>query len=195
MKSQLFDVSNKNIRKSVETKELQLDFWQKVSYYQFALALGYLSVLFPLIFLFFLVKDYFSGFRIELKNEIIWVSPFFAIAAIIYYFILKRRLKLIAIKTNLTREQIGNVIDNICKEFCWSKLRNRKNLIVLKTTENFWSFFAAEQITIIFGSKEILVNSIRDLDAQRKAFGQIGKSIKNLEIIKDEIAAGATSIN
>ncbi len=183
MKSQLFDISNQNIKKSIQTKELQLSFWQKASHYQFVLVLFYLSAIFPLIVLLFFINDYYSGVQNKLLIEFIWLSPFFLIAALVYFFIQKKRLKMAVIETNLTREQIENIIDELCKRFNWNKWRNRKNLIVIKTPETFWSFFAAEQITILFDKNEVLVNSIRDLDAQRKAFGEIGKNAENVEIL------------
>ncbi len=185
MKSQLFDITNQNIKKSIQTKELQLNFWQKASHYQFVLALLYLSAIFPLIVLFFFIRNYYSDVEWKLIIEFIWLSPFFLIAALIYYFIQKKRLKMTTIKTNLTSEQIGSIVDELCRKFNWNKWRNRKNLIVIKTPETFWSFFAAEQITILFDKNEIFVNSIRNLDAQRKAFGEIGKNSENVKILAD----------
>ena len=109
---------------------------------------------------------------------------FTSFPAIIYYRILKRRLKMTLIETKLTRKQIGELTGIICKALNWHKEKNRKNLIVLKTPEEFWSFVAAEQITILFVENGILVNSIRNLDAQRKAFGEVGNNAKNIIILK-----------
>ena len=185
MKSQLFDLTSQNIKKSIQTKELQLDFRQKTSHYQSVLVLLYLSALCLLLPLVFFLKDYFWGFYKHFDFGLILASLFFLIAALIYYFIQKKRLKMTVIESNLTREEIGSIIDELCRKFNWSKWRNRKNLIVIKTPENFWSFFAAEQITILFGKNEIFVNSIRDLDAQRKAHGEIGKNSENVKILID----------
>lgn len=166
-------------------KELQLSLRQKSSHYQFVLVLLYLSAILPLIVLFFFIRDYYKGVQGKLIIEFIWLSIFFLVAALIYFFIQKKRLKMTRIETNLTREQIGNIVDELCKKFNWNKWRNRKNLLVIKTPETFWSFFAAEQITILFGKNVVLVNSIRDLDAQRKVFGEIGKNLVNVKILAD----------
>jgi hypothetical protein len=68
MKSQLFDISNQNIKKSIQTKELQMSFWQKASHYQFVLVLFYLSAILPLIVLLFFITDYYSGVQNKLLD-------------------------------------------------------------------------------------------------------------------------------
>lgn len=149
-----------------------------------ALVSLYLAIL-PIIFELhdYLNRTYFSK-PSWTKVHLVWGSAIFGGLGFVYLFVLKRRLKLTEISTNLTKKEIRKVVSVICREFKWQKLAERKNYFVLKADVDFWSFQAGEQIVIIIDGKRLFVNSIRDLEALRQGFGIIGNTSKNVEIIK-----------
>jgi hypothetical protein len=86
------------IKKSLETRELHLTFWQKEGHYGLVI---YLLVI-PTVFLFFFIKDAINGNFEKAKPEFLVVGVIACGLSFITYRLQKKRLKFVAVDTNST---------------------------------------------------------------------------------------------
>ncbi len=96
------------------------------------------------------------------------------------YFVQKKRLKLTTIKTKISREEFGKIIEKISYKYGWQISTNTSKVIIAKTPFSGKSW--GEQVTIIFVGNNILVNSICDPD-QRSSVVSVGRNAQNVRLI------------
>lgn len=169
-------MENDLIEKSREIKELQLSLWQKATHFLIVLWSFVFAVFVPLMILFYQIFDPASN-----KNYgVLWLSPVFAIVGTIFYFVQKKRLKLTTIKTKISREEFGKIIEKISYKYGWQISTNTSKVIIAKTPFSGKSW--GEQVTIIFVGNNILVNSICDPD-QRSSVVSVGRNAQNVRLI------------
>lgn len=168
-------MSPEQVRKSIETGELQLSAWEKFTHY------GILYFLFsiPGFVLLFHFIDLFNEkpFR-HIEGEVLLLLIPSTLGAFAYY-IQKRRLRFRSVTTSLTREELDQIIENIARELEWLPFVVRKDLVIAKTRPSFFSGSWGEQITIIFHGNTVLINSICDPD-QRSSISSMGRNRKNM---------------
>lgn len=168
------------IKKSVETGELQLEFWDKINHFSIVLCSFVFAVFVPLMILFYQIYDPESN-----KNYgVLWFSPVFVIVGVIFYFIQKKRLKLTLIKATISSEEFDKIIKQICNKYRWQISTNTSKVIVAKTPFSGSSW--GEQVTIIFDGNNLFVNSICDLDKQNSVVS-FGRNAQNVGIIVQRI--------
>ncbi len=117
------------VEKSIETGELQLEFWQKITHYEIV----FYSIFLSLMFSAFYIYDRLNKAPKPFLNVLIWFIVIPAIIGIIFYFIQKNRLKFTIIKTNLSRDQIDEIIKEVSDKLEWRKYRNTKKIFTAKT--------------------------------------------------------------
>jgi hypothetical protein len=165
---------------SIEKNKLQLSFWDKFSH--FSLVAFLCSI--PLIFLFFHLKVWFNG---KTTQFFIGELPFLVIPIILGVVVYKlqcNRLKFKVVQTNLSRQELDDIIEKVGKELKWYPNEINENYFIAKTHQSFFSW--GEQITIIFGTNEIFINSICDLD-KRSSVVSMGRNKKNVRRLIEEI--------
>lgn len=168
------------INKSIETGELQLEFWDKINHFSIVLYSFAFAVFVLLMVLFYQIYDSTS-----IKNYgVLWFSPMFIIVGVIFYFIQKNRLKLTSIKTNISREEFGKIIEKISNKYGWQISINTSKEIIAKTPFSGKSW--GEQVTIIFDGNNLLVNSICDPD-KRTSVVSYGRNAQNVRLIAKRI--------
>lgn len=169
-------MENDLIEKSIETGELQLPSWQKATHFEIVLWSFGIAVFMLLMILFYQIYDPAS-----IKNYgVLWLSPIFAGVAVIFYFIQKKRLKLIPIKANISREEFGKIIEKISDKYGWQISVNTSKENVAKTPFSGKSW--GEQVAIIFDGNNLLVNSICDPD-KRSSVVSLGRNAQNIRLI------------
>lgn len=168
------------LEKSIETRELQLPFWQKVTHFEIVLWAFGIAILMPLIVLFYQIYD-----PAGVKNyRVLWSFPIFIFVGVIFYFIQRKRLKLISIGTNITRAQLDKIIEQISRKYRWRILTNTSRVIIAKTPFSGKSW--GEQVTIIFDGNCLLVNSICDPD-KKASVVSMGRNAENVRLIAKRI--------
>jgi len=169
-------MENDLIKKSIETGELQLPSWQKRTHFEIVLWSFGIAVVMPLIILFYQIYD-----PANVKNYgVLWLTPICIIVGVIFYFIQKKRLKLTSIKANISREEFGKIIEQICHKYGWQISVKTSKEIVAKTPFSGRSW--GEQVTIIFDGDNILVNSICEPDKQTSVVS-CGRNNQNIRLI------------
>ncbi len=173
-------MENDLIKKSIETGELQLEFWDKVTHFEIVLWSFGFAVFMPLMILFYQIYDPASN-----KNYgVLWFFPMFIIVGVIFYFIQKKRLKLTSIKTNISREEFNEIVEKISKKYGWQISTNTSKEIIAKTPFSGKSW--GEQVTIIFDEHNLLVNSICD-PTKKTSVVSFGRNAQNVRLIAKRI--------
>ncbi|MFN8712784.1 MAG: hypothetical protein ACK5Z2_08015 [Bacteroidota bacterium] len=175
-------MTNEQIKYSIETGELKLGNWDKLTHYGIVL----MCFLIPATIIFLHLKDHFEGTLKPIREGLIWFLIIPPILGIIFYRIQKERLKFKTIDTQLTREQLDLIVENVANELEWIPIFANEKVIVVKTSPGFFSGSWGEQITILFDNKRILVNSICDPDKQ-SSLVSMGRNKKNMNRLIEEI--------
>ncbi len=174
-------MDNDLIEKSIETGELQLPFWQKVTHFEIVLWSFGVAVIMPLITLFYEIYD---PARNKNSYGIIWYSLIFVSVGVMFYFIQKKRLKLTLIKANISRRDFDRILEKIRSRYGWRVSTNASKVIVAKTPFSGKSW--GEQVTIIFDGNNLYINSICDPDKQTSVVS-FGRNAQNIRLIAKRI--------
>lgn len=167
---------------SLETKELKLSFWDKLTHYGIVLFLFFI----PSVFIFLRLKDYFNGTPKAFKNAELWFMIIPTLLGLLFYKFQKKRLKFKSIKTELTREELDPIIEQVANELKWTPYIVNKKMIIAKTYPSFMSGSWGEQITILFDKDSVLVNSICDPD-KRSSVVSMGRNTQNEKTLLERI--------
>jgi len=169
--------------KSIETGELQLGFWNKVSHFSIVLFLFFVPVLFLGIHLY----EYLIGNSAYFAEGEIKIMIIALVVGVLFYWLQKSRLKFKKISTNLTSKELIPYIEELCKEWNWTISYHSDGIVVAKTNVSFISGSWGEQVTIILNNNIVLVNSICDLD-KRSSLVSMGHNRENVKAVIDLIA-------
>ena len=175
-------MTKEQVKYSIETKELKLGNWDKLSHYGIVLFLFFI----PAMFIFFHLKGYFEGTPKPFKQIEIWCMIIPTLIGILFYRIQLNRLKFKPIQTNLTRDEIEKIIEKVAKELEWHPHIVDEKFIVAKTHPGFLSGSWGEQITVLFDRNQVLVNSICDPD-KKSSIVSMGRNIQNEKKLIEEI--------
>jgi hypothetical protein len=163
--------------KSIETGELQLSFWRKVSHFRIAIFLLYAAMLLPLIHLFKYVKGNPTVFAL---GEI-YIIIITLILSLLLFWVQKNKLKFKSIKTTLKKEEIIDLLIQLSKEWEWNSCFHEESIFIAKTNSTF-SKSVGEQVIVLINNDNILINTINDPD-RRPGFGAWERNMKNKEAI------------
>ena len=167
---------------SIEKNKLQLPFWDIFSHFSFV---GFLFII-PSMFLFFHLKYWFDG---TTTRFFIGELPFLVIPIIlgvVFYKLQSNRLKFKVVQTNLSRQELVDIIEKVGKELKWYPNEINENYFMAKTHPSFSSGSWGEQITIIFDTNKVFINSICDPD-KRSSVVSMGRNKKNVRRLIEEI--------
>ena len=167
-------MNNKQIKHSLESRELKLSNWEKLSHYGIV---GFCFII-PLAFIFLHLKDYFENTPKSIKSGEIWFFTIPTLIGILFYYIQKRRLQFKEVNTSLNRTELNKIIEKVANELEWTLNLTKSKIIVAKTHPSFLSGSWGEQITILFDNKKVLVNSICDPD-KKSSLVSMGRNKQN----------------
>ena len=170
------------INKSIDTNELQLTSWEKFDHY----GIVFFSFLIPLMPLYFYLKDLINGDSDGLNFGMLLFIIIPSIIGLLFYRLQRNRLKFKIVETNLPKDEVIKIINQVATELKWKIYKTSDKIIEAKTYPSFFSGSWGEQITILFDNKRILVNSICDLD-QRSSVVSMGRNKKNMNKLIQEI--------
>lgn len=109
-------MTNEEIKYSIETDEMKLGNWDKLTHY---LIVGFLFFI-PLLLIFFHLKDYFQSTPRSFREGEIWFMIISSILGLFFYRLQKNRLKLKSIETHLTRQELDPIIEKVVNELEWT---------------------------------------------------------------------------
>lgn len=169
--------------KSIETGELQLvGFSDTLSHF----GIVFFCLFMPLTIFSLHLIDFFQGRRTSFKEGEFWIVFAPSIVALIFYWIQKRRLKFRIVQTDLKRDQLLKIINDVAKELKWKKISSNIKVYKARTDPSFFSGSWGEQITILFYEENVFVNSICDLD-KRSSVISWGRNRENEKTLIDRI--------
>ncbi len=171
-------MTERQIELSLQTNKLQLKFWDKVSHFGIV---GFLLFI-PLLFLFFHLKDFLNGTPKQIRQGKISFIVVPTLLAILFYKLQSDRLKFREVFTSLSRQQLTEIIEKVGDKLKWYPEEISENLIVAKTHPSFFSGSWGEQITILFDTNRVLVNSICDPD-KKISVVSMGRNKKNVNTL------------
>jgi hypothetical protein len=175
-------MTEQQIDQCLETKELKLSAWGKFEHYSIV---GFLFFI-PIVIIFFYIKDILGGNMSGFGGGIFLFLIVPSVLGILFYRLQRNRLKFKSVDTNLTRNELNNIINQVSLELKWTIITNNERIIEAKTFPSFFSGSWGEQITILFDNKRLLVNSICDPDKQSSVVS-MGRNNKNINKLIDEI--------
>lgn len=175
-------MTDEQIKYSIQTERLKLSISDKFSHYGIV---GFFFIM-PAMGAFLYLKDYFDGTikTLEAGKILFMIIPL--ILGILFYLLQRKRLNLKFIETNLNREDIDKIIENVSLKLKWHPSVSNENIIIAKTTPSFFSGSWGEQITILFDKNRILINSICDLE-QKSSVVSFGRNKKNVNTLLEAI--------
>jgi hypothetical protein len=174
------------IKKSLETGELHLTFWQKEGHFGLVI---YLLII-PITFLFFSIKDAITGNFDKIRPELLIFGAIACGLSFVTYRLQRKRLKFVTVDTNLDRDQLTKIIELTGEELKWRPLFIDDQVIVAKTFPGFWSGSWGEQIAIMFDNGKILINSICDPDSRSSVFSN-GRNTKNINLLVERVKSAS----
>jgi hypothetical protein len=168
---------------SLQTKKLQLSLWDKVTH--FAIIGVLLGI--PLMVILFHLKELVNGkpASINQEGEIYFIMGSI-ILAIFFYKLQSDRLKFKEVHTTMSRQKLNDIIEKVGKELKWYPEEISEHIFIAKTHPSFFSGSWGEQITIVFDTNKVLVNSICDPD-QKSSVVSMGRNKKNVRRLIEEI--------
>lgn len=179
-------MTDEQIKYSLHTGELKISNRDKFSHYGIV---GFLLII-PTTFLFLFTKDYFQGTEKSIKEGEIWFIIIPSIHAFLFYKLQKKRLKFKSIETNLTRDELDIMIENVAKKLEWHPYFINERVFIAKTFPSFLSGSWGEQITILFDKNRILVNSICDPE-KNSSVVSMGRNKEHINTFVQEIKKGS----
>jgi hypothetical protein len=174
------------IKKSLETGELHLTFWQKEGHF----GIVFYLLIIPAFFLFFFINDTNSTNFDERKVEIPMIAFISCGISLLTYRHQRKMLKFIPIDTKLNREELKKIIEEVGEQLEWKPHFMDDQVFIAKTFPGFWSGSRGEQITIIFDNGRILINSICDPDNRGSLFSN-GRNRKNINSLVELVKAAS----
>jgi hypothetical protein len=176
-------VTDEIYKKSIETGELQLvGFSDTLSHF----GIVFFCLFMPLTMFSLHLIDFFQGRRTSFREGEFWIILAPSIVALLFYWIQKRRLKFRIAQTNLKRDQLLKIINEVAKELKWKKVSSNTKVYKATTDPGFFSGSWGEQITILFYEDNVFVNSICDLD-KRSSVVSWGRNKENEKTLIDRI--------
>ena len=174
------------IKKSLETGELQLTFWQKEGHF----GIVFYVLIIPAFFLFFFIADTNSNNFDTRKFEIPIIVFVSCGVSLLIYRHQRQKLKFVTIATKLDRADLAKIIAKAGEQLEWKLHFMDDQIFIAKTFPGFWSGSWGEQVTIIFDNEKILINSICDPD-NRGSFFSNGRNRRNVNLLVQEVQAAS----
>ena len=175
---------------SLQTSKLQLTFWDKVSHFGIV---GFLLFI-PLLFVFFDLKGLLNRTPKPIREGEIYFLIVSTLLAILFYKLQSDRLKFKEVFTTLSKQQLTDIIEKVGEELKWYPEQINENIVIAKTHPSFFSGSWGEQVTILFDTDRVLVNSICDPD-KRSSLTSYRNNTKNITSFLREISKVAKDLN
>ncbi|MNE69185.1 hypothetical protein D3C80_1648940 [compost metagenome] len=105
---------------------------------------------------------------------------------LLFYKLQLDKLNFKELHTTLSRQQLAVIIEKIGIELKWHPIEMSDDIFIAKTYPSFFSGSWGEQITIMFDTNRVLVNSICDPD-KRSSITSMGRNKKNVNRLIQEI--------
>ncbi|MCW4470001.1 hypothetical protein OGH69_13565 [Flavobacterium sp. MFBS3-15] len=166
------------LKKCIDSGRLQLRRGEAIQHYLIVIALAGFSILG--IYIMFSAKD-----EDQFERSVI----FFIISCLIgllFLFIQYRRLRFVMIETELSQDEIAEVINKVAMRLNWKQTSKGKNYYTASTPTSFLQGSWGEQITILLNDKKVYINSICDLKKQSSVTA-FGRNRKNVITFKREL--------
>jgi hypothetical protein len=175
-------MKEKFIKKSFETKFLQLEWWEIMTHYKI-LVIFYMLPFFTFILT---ITNLLSITHLNSPRGIYIGSVISLFIGFLVHIIQKRRLRFTEIKTNLKRDQLITLLNDLIINKKWLLTYSNEYILIFKTRPKFSEISWGEQITILFGLGYILVNSICDPARPSSIFSN-GRNSQHIETLKVRI--------
>lgn len=166
----------------LQNNKLRLSFWDKISHFSIV---GFLLFI-PLIFVFLQLKDALNGTSRPVKESEIYFLIIPTLLALLFYKLQSDRLKFKEVFTTLSRQQLTVIIEKVGNNLKWYPEKINNEVIIAKIHPSFFSGSWGEQITILFDTNRVLVNSICDPD-KKSSVVSMGRNKKNVNKLIEEI--------
>ncbi|MBL0183887.1 MAG: hypothetical protein IPP96_17015 [Chitinophagaceae bacterium] len=175
-------MTEEQVEISLNTKKLKLSFWNKVTHFGIV---GFL-IFIPASFAFLHFKDALNDKSkvITTKDLLIVLIPLGI--ALLFYILQSNRLKFQEVDTNLSKQQLKDIIEKVANQLGWFPKEVNDNYIVAITHPSLWSGSWGEQITILFTKNKILINSICD-PGRASSITSMGRNRKHVNKLIEEI--------
>lgn len=173
--------------RSIHTKEVQLGFAEKVTHFYLALICIVIALIFPLIHL----KNYFTDNETSFISGEIMVTIVFAVIGLLLYKIQKKRLRFKVVQTNLKRDTLEKIIEEVGKELNWVPVQLTHNSFFAVTHPDFL-ISLGDQITVLFAEKCVFINSTGDV-TRGPSILPTGRNRRNVECLIEAIEKATQS--
>lgn len=150
------------IRKSIKSGRLVLTGWPWFTHFQIVFSLILFSAIGPTIALY----DALLNARITFPSRSAVTAILLLAAAIVFFFIRQAALRMIPVRTSLTKEQTIDLVTTFARQSGWQTLNKTTTFLRYSSMVGFWQT-TGEQITIVFDKDVVFVNSIRDPNRRR----------------------------
>ncbi|MFV5699647.1 hypothetical protein ACM55H_14870 [Flavobacterium sp. ZT3R17] len=173
----------------IRTGKLKMKFMDLLTHYMIVI---FLLIPFVLNIYSFIQKHILHNYNgVRSPEEMFKVTLPFAIVAGVFYVIQKNRLKLITIETDLSKDKVEEIIEQIVKELKWYPEIINKEILIFKTYPNWNTGSWGEQITIIFDNSKILVNSICDPE-KKASIVSMGRNKENINTLIEKFKTASS---
>lgn len=175
-------MTESQINYSFDTKRLPYTFWQKLKHFYPAIML----VLIPLSFSVLYLRNYFN--KLPAANGLIFtgVMLLLFIVGIILFIRQINRLKFKSIKCTITKNELEVIVKKVADELEWNIDAKHGRFIIASNAPGFFSGSYGEQITILYGNNQVLVNSVCDPNKTTSVVS-MGRNNKNERRLLEEI--------
>ncbi|OYU78922.1 MAG: hypothetical protein CFE23_16400 [Flavobacterium sp. BFFFF1] len=172
----------------IETKKLKLKFADLLTHY--------LIVLFCMIPFFLTLYSFVEKYilhnytGVRSPEEMLVASSIFGLIGIAFFFVQKSKLKFKIIETNLSKENLKEIINRTANELEWHTEIANDKIIVAKTHPKWWTGSWGERITIVFDKSSVMINSICD-PSKKASVASFGRNRKNVNRLLENISTAS----
>jgi hypothetical protein len=169
-------MTSEQISESIRLKKLRLPRGQKLNHFLIVVILTVPS----LTLLVFYFKDLVETGAA--RTGFLWAGLLLIAPAALFFYIQDRRLRMHAVETDLSHEQIIETVEMVARRLGWQRSSKTDRSYIASTSPGFWSGSWGELITILFDKNTVLINSICDPD-QQSSVVSCGRNRKNVEAL------------
>lgn len=161
----------------IRTGRLNLDFWDACTHFGFPIFLFSLPLLMIAVGLYY---EFTEGKQVMDDSVLLWFLVLPTVIGVISTYVQQWKLYFKTVNTNLSKEKLDKIIEEVGKERKWIFDYVGDDCVVAHTKPGIFAASWGEQIFIVFDQGKVWVNSVCDLQ-KRSSVTSFGRTTAHVE--------------
>lgn len=171
----------------IRTGKLNLDVWSAGTHFEFPIFLFFLPIIIVAVGLYY---DFSSEKQNMDNSAVLWMITISAILCMIFTYIQYQRLRCKPVSTELPKEELYKIIEEVGKTRKWIFDYVGDDCVVAHTESGVLGGSGGEQIFVVFDQGKVWINSICDLN-RRSSITSFGRTTEHMRVLTEAIRGRA----